>query len=383
MSLVRHSASELLAELEAGSVSSVEVTTAFLDQIRKHDPQVKAFLRVDPGRALERAADVDRRRREGKPLGRLAGLPVAIKDLLCTAGEPTTCASQMLERFAPPYDATVIAAAQGGRRGADRQDEHGRVRHGRLDRKLGLPEDAPIPGTSNAFPAAPAAGPRRAVAAAHGPAVDRHRHRRLDSPARRPVRRDRAEADLRPRQPLRPGGLRQQPRPDRPAGAHGRGCGLAAGGACRPRPAATPRRSTCPCPPTAKTVGEPLEGLRLGLVREHFGAGLDAEVERAVREAVARLRVARGDGQGAVAAACQLRRGDVLHHRAVRGLEQSGPLRRRPLRPSHRREGDAWPSWRPSARRWKPPATMPRPRRSTIRWCGCIAAAGPKALAPR
>ena len=82
------------------------------------------------------------------------------------------------------------------------------------------------------------------------------------------------------------------------------------------------------------------QGLRLGLVREHFGAGLDAEVEAAVREAVEGLRVARRDGQRGLAAARQVRRGHLLHHRPVRGVEQPGPLRRRALRLSHRREGD-------------------------------------------
>jgi len=66
-------------------------------------------LRVDPPAALARAEAIDRRRKAGQPLGRLAGLPVAIKDLLCTAGEPTTCASRILENFRPPYDATVIS----------------------------------------------------------------------------------------------------------------------------------------------------------------------------------------------------------------------------------------------------------------------------------
>src|SRR4051794_8849992 len=109
MSLLSQRAVELLRLLESGELTSVELTRAYLDQIERHDREVKAFIRVEPERALARAADIDERRSAGKPLGRLAGLPVAIKDLLATAGETTTCASRMLQNFVPPYDATVVA----------------------------------------------------------------------------------------------------------------------------------------------------------------------------------------------------------------------------------------------------------------------------------
>lgn len=109
MSLCYSSAACLLGRLAAGEVSSVELTSALLDQIALHDATVHAFLRCDREAALNRAAEVDHRRRAGQPLGPLAGLPVAVKDNLCTRGQPTTCASRMLEHFAPPYDATVIS----------------------------------------------------------------------------------------------------------------------------------------------------------------------------------------------------------------------------------------------------------------------------------
>ena len=92
-----------------------------------------------------------------------------------------------------------------------------------------------------------------------------------------------------------------------------------------------------PVPKYSETVRQPLDGLRLGLVREHFGEGLDAEVEAAVREAVRRVRVAGGEGPRAFDAAQQVCGGHVLHHRPLRSLEQSGPLRRRPLRLSQRK----------------------------------------------
>src|SRR5215211_1335037 len=108
-SLLDATATELLARLNSGEVKSVEITRAYLRQIERYDAKIGAFLRIDPDAAIKQAEDVDRRRKAGKPVGKLAGLPVAIKDNLCTTGEPTTCASRMLENFRPPYDATVIA----------------------------------------------------------------------------------------------------------------------------------------------------------------------------------------------------------------------------------------------------------------------------------
>ena len=70
---------------------------------------VGAFLRVTADRALEQAASIDARRAKGETLGVLAGLPVAVKDVLCDKGELTTCASKILEEFRPPYDSTVVA----------------------------------------------------------------------------------------------------------------------------------------------------------------------------------------------------------------------------------------------------------------------------------
>jgi aspartyl-tRNA(Asn)/glutamyl-tRNA(Gln) amidotransferase subunit A len=69
---------------------------------------VNAFLNVDRERALAQARAVDDKRRRGERVGKLGGLPVAIKDVICTKGEPTTCASRMLKNFVPPYDAHVI-----------------------------------------------------------------------------------------------------------------------------------------------------------------------------------------------------------------------------------------------------------------------------------
>ena len=107
--MTSQTATELVRQLAEGEITSVELTKAYLDRIERHDGRVKAFLRVDPAAALAQAEEIDRRRKAGKPLGPLAGLPVAVKDVLCSQGEPTTCASRMLEQFRPPYDATAVA----------------------------------------------------------------------------------------------------------------------------------------------------------------------------------------------------------------------------------------------------------------------------------
>ena len=67
------------------------------------------FVHLDPEAVLAQARAIDARRKNGEMIGRLAGVPVAIKDVLCVEGEPTTCGSRMLRNFRPPYDATVIA----------------------------------------------------------------------------------------------------------------------------------------------------------------------------------------------------------------------------------------------------------------------------------
>ncbi|MEM1305168.1 MAG: Asp-tRNA(Asn)/Glu-tRNA(Gln) amidotransferase subunit GatA, partial [Planctomycetota bacterium] len=108
MSLADLTATELAGRLSTRELSSVEVTRSCLERIKSRDPRVGAFLRVDADAALQQAEAVDKRRAAGDRLGPLAGVPVALKDNLCTLGEPTTCASRMLENFVSPYDATVV-----------------------------------------------------------------------------------------------------------------------------------------------------------------------------------------------------------------------------------------------------------------------------------
>jgi aspartyl-tRNA(Asn)/glutamyl-tRNA(Gln) amidotransferase subunit A len=109
MNPLQLSAVDLVAAVRRGDVSAVECTERFVDRIEATNAALNAFLCVDRAGALERAADIDARRKAGRPLGPLAGLPVAVKDALCTADLPTTCASKMLAGYRPPYDAEVVA----------------------------------------------------------------------------------------------------------------------------------------------------------------------------------------------------------------------------------------------------------------------------------
>jgi aspartyl-tRNA(Asn)/glutamyl-tRNA(Gln) amidotransferase subunit A len=109
--LTRLSAADLSALLTSGEVSSVAATQAHLDRIADVDGDVHAFLHVNAA-ALEAAADIDRRRAAGEQLGELAGVPLAIKDVLVTTDMPSTSGSRILEGYLSPYDATVVARSR-------------------------------------------------------------------------------------------------------------------------------------------------------------------------------------------------------------------------------------------------------------------------------
>ncbi|MFW6044107.1 MAG: Asp-tRNA(Asn)/Glu-tRNA(Gln) amidotransferase subunit GatA [Planctomycetota bacterium] len=102
------SAVKLREAFRGGDLSAREIVEEHLDRIRRLEGDIGAFLRVTYDRALSRAEQLDRRREDGEELGRLAGVPVAVKDNICTEGVHTTCASKILEDFVPPYNAHVV-----------------------------------------------------------------------------------------------------------------------------------------------------------------------------------------------------------------------------------------------------------------------------------
>ncbi|MGW3782953.1 Asp-tRNA(Asn)/Glu-tRNA(Gln) amidotransferase subunit GatA [Micromonospora chokoriensis] len=106
--LIKMTASEIASLVAGGETSAVEVTQAHLDRIAAVDDRVHAFLHVDTEGALAAARAVDERRAAGEDLGPLAGVPVAVKDVLATRGVPTTVGSKILEGWRPPYDATIV-----------------------------------------------------------------------------------------------------------------------------------------------------------------------------------------------------------------------------------------------------------------------------------
>lgn len=108
MNLYQKTATELSAMLRAKEVSATEILQDTFSRIESVEPKIEAFLSVTEEQAKQQAQRVDDKIAKGEELGALAGIPIGIKDNICTQGVATTCASKMLENFVPPYNATVI-----------------------------------------------------------------------------------------------------------------------------------------------------------------------------------------------------------------------------------------------------------------------------------
>ncbi len=284
MSLTESSAADLLRDLTARKISSVELVNAYAEQICARDGEIKAFLHLDIDAALAGAKQIDARRSAGQPVGKLGGLPVAIKDVLCTAGVRTTCGSKILENFVPPYDATVVArlkAADAVLIGKTNMDEFamgGSTENSAYFKTTNPWDTSRVPGGSSGGAAA-------CLAAGMAPLS-------IGTDTGGSIRQPAAFCGVTGLKPTygrvsRYGLVAFASSLDQigPLGRSAEDCALLldmlAGH--------DPRDSTSanvPVPEYTKTVNQPLQGLKLGLVREHFGPGLDGEIESAVREAV-------------------------------------------------------------------------------------------------
>jgi aspartyl-tRNA(Asn)/glutamyl-tRNA(Gln) amidotransferase subunit A len=284
MSLAELSAAELTKLLERGETTSVEVTRAFLNRIEAHERVIGAFLRVDVERALAQAAAVDAKRRGKQKLGPLAGLPVAVKDVLCDRETLTTCGSRMLANFRPPYDSTVVAmlkAADAVLIGRANMDEFAMG---------GSTENSAFQVTRNPWdstrtPGGSSGGSAAAVAAGFAPLA-------IGTDTGGSIRQPAGLCGVVGMKPTygrvsRYGLVAFASSLDQ-VGPFARTTSdaallLEAVAGHDPRDSTSINR---PAPRYGQLVDQPLSGLKIGIVPEHFSAGLDVEVDSAVAKAI-------------------------------------------------------------------------------------------------
>src|SRR6516164_3674205 len=102
------SAQELNNKFIKGEVTAKAITTSGLSRITEVDPKIGAFLSIFSERALKKADELDAKRASGKTLGKMAGIPIAIKDNIHVKGEISTCGSKFLTNYRAPFDSTVV-----------------------------------------------------------------------------------------------------------------------------------------------------------------------------------------------------------------------------------------------------------------------------------
>ncbi len=275
--------------LRARDLSAADAAEACIEAIDRLNPKVKAFLSTDAQRARRRAAEIDKRLDAGEDVGLLAGVPVAVKDNMCTDdGQPTTCASRILQNWRAPYNAHVV----------ERLLAEGAVIVG----KTNLDEFAMGSSTENSgfeatrnpwdldrVPGGSSGGSAAAVAARMTPIA-------LGSDTGGSIRQPAALCGVVGMKPTygrvsRYGLVAFASSLDQ-IGPFGRTVEdaallLQATAGHDERDSTSVSETDEPVPDYLATLDEPVAPLRIGLPREFFGEGLDPEVERAVRDALA------------------------------------------------------------------------------------------------
>ncbi len=283
MDLTERTAIELLQLQQAGQVTARDIAEAFLQAAHRHEPQLRSFLLLDADDVRRQAAAIDAKRGR-QPLGSLAGIPVAIKDVICTRGVRTTCASRMLDNFVPPYDAHVIErlrAADAVLFGKTNMDEFamGSSTENSAYQQTRNPWDPErIPGGSSGGSAA-------AVAARQTPLA-------LGTDTGGSIRQPAALCGIVGMKPTygrvsRYGLIAYASSLDQigPFARTVADCALL----LQAIAGHDPRDSTSvqqPVPDYLARLDEPVQPLRIGVPKEFFGAGLDAEVAAAVQQAL-------------------------------------------------------------------------------------------------
>ncbi len=284
MMIDRRTVTQLAADLRARKVSSVELVRACLPRIEASQPTLNAFVTVTAEQALAQAQAADRELAAGRG-GPLAGVPIGHKDLFCTAGVRTTCGSRMLENFVAPYDATVVARLKAA----------GAVMLGKLNMDefaMGSSNETsyfgPVrnPWNTDLVPGGSSGGCAAAVAARLLPAA-------TATDTGGSIRQPAAFCGVTGIKPtygrvsrygmiafassLDQGGVIAQTAED---------CARV----LRSMAGFDPRDSTSvdiPVPDYLAGLDAPLAGVRIGLLKEFFDTGLEADYERRVREALA------------------------------------------------------------------------------------------------
>ena len=285
MSLIEKTATELLALQAEGKASALEIADAFLAASAAREPKLKSFMLAPDADAVRtRAKAIDAARAKGEPLGKLAGVPVAVKDVLCTKGIRTTCSSKMLENFVPPYDAHAVERLKTEGAiifGKTNMDEFamGSSTENSADHTTRNPWDTTrVPGGSSGGSAAAVAGCQAPLS--------------LGTDTGGSIRQPAALCGIVGMKPTygrvsRYGLIAFASSLDQvgPFAHDVTDCALmmeAIAGHDK-RDSTSVNESV---PAYTRTVNDPVKGLRIGVPKEFFGQGLDAEVEASVRAAL-------------------------------------------------------------------------------------------------